>query len=185
MKAKFCYFSKHSGIPMRTYTRYILMKNNKKIFLNAPIIWTYDIASILIFSILWVLGTYDNIIHRSSLEAVVKYSYKKEMSHPLTKPTNWHVRPAKTQISLGIRPVWSESSLSARRKLGSLATHWMHRKDSDQTGLMPRLIWVFAGRTCHFYGFVKRWHKYSKTPSAGLFMQRVKTAVFTRNIGTH
>ena len=31
--------------------------------------------------------------------------------------------PAKTQISLGIRPVWSESSLSAWRKLGSLATH--------------------------------------------------------------
>ena len=33
------------------------------------------------------------------------------------------VRPAKTQISLGIRPVWLESSLSAWRKLGSLATH--------------------------------------------------------------
>ena len=29
----------------------------------------------------------------------------------------------KTQISLGIRPVWSESSLSAWRQLGSLATH--------------------------------------------------------------
>ena len=57
------------------------------------------------------------------------------------------VRPAKTQISLGICPVWSESSLSAWRKLGSLATHWAHSKDSDQTGQMPRLIWVFAGRT--------------------------------------
>ena len=33
------------------------------------------------------------------------------------------VRPPKTQISLGIRPVWSEYSLSAWRKLGSLATH--------------------------------------------------------------
>ena len=27
------------------------------------------------------------------------------LSHLLTKPTKWHVRPAKTQISLGIRPV--------------------------------------------------------------------------------
>ena len=27
-----------------------------------------------------------------------------ETSHLLTKPTKWHVRPAKTQISLGIRP---------------------------------------------------------------------------------
>ena len=28
-------------------------------------------------------------------------------SHLMTKPTKWHVRQAKTQISLGIRPVWS------------------------------------------------------------------------------
>ena len=44
-----------------------------------------------------------------------------------------------------IRPVWSESSLSAWRKLGSLATHWVHSEGSDQTGRMPKLIWVFAG----------------------------------------
>ena len=65
---------------------------------------------------------------------------------PHDKTNNVVVRPAKTQISLGIRPVWSESSLSAWRKLGSLATHWAHSEDSNQTGRMPRLIWVFAGR---------------------------------------
>ena len=65
----------------------------------------------------------------------------------MTKPTKWYVRPAKTQISLGICPVWSESSLSAWRNLGPLATYWAHSEDSDQTGRMPRLIWVFAGRT--------------------------------------
>ena len=80
----------------------------------------------------------------------------KKVSCLMTKPTKWHVRPAKTQISLGIRPVWSESSLSAWRKLGSLATHWAHSEDSDQIGLMPRLIWVFTGLTCHFVGFVMR-----------------------------
>ena len=26
-------------------------------------------------------------------------------------------------------------------------SHWAHSKDSDQTGQMPRLIWVFAGHT--------------------------------------
>ena len=31
-----------------------------------------------------------------------------------TKSTKWHVRPAKTQISMGIHPVWSESSLCAK-----------------------------------------------------------------------
>ena len=82
------------------------------------------------------------------------------MSYLVTNPTKWHVRPAKIQISLGIRPVWSYSSLSAWRKLGSLATQWAHSKDSDQTKRMPRLIWVFAGRTCHFVGFVMRRLKY-------------------------
>ena len=47
----------------------------------------------------------------------------------MTKPTKRYVRPAKTQISMGIRPVWSDYSMFAWRKL------------------MPRLIWVFAGRT--------------------------------------
>ena len=63
------------------------------------------------------------------------------------KTNKMSVRPAKTPISLGIRPVWSESLLSAWRKLGSLGTHWAHSEDSDQTGRMPWLIWVYAGRT--------------------------------------
>ena len=40
-------------------------------------------------------------------------------------------------------PQSDQFSLSAQRKLVSLATHWAHSEDSDQTGL----IWVFAGRT--------------------------------------
>ena len=38
-------------------------------------------------------------------EVVVSRLQKKKMSRLLTKPTKWHVRPAKTRISLGIRPV--------------------------------------------------------------------------------
>ena len=98
-------------------------------------------------------------------------SPKLQMSLHMTKPTKWSVSPAKTKVSLVIRPVWSESSLSARgiigsfsyqksaqrrlwsesslsaRGLGLLATTKAHSEDSDQTGRMPRLIWVFAGRT--------------------------------------
>ena len=157
---------------------------------------------------------------------------KLELRHDKTNKVT--VRLARTQISLGIRPVWSESSLSAWRKLRSLpikrtaktlirlgrcpgwsesslgaqslcsfchvtahslnnnpesaqwfqrttniigtsktfqnslvtratwfckheweswrkleplATHRAHSEDSDQTGRMPRLIWVFAGHT--------------------------------------
>ena len=66
-----------------------------------------------------------------------------------TKPTTSLVRPAKNQISLGIRPVWSESLLSTWRNLGSLATNWACSKDSDQ-------IRVFAGRMwfCWFWRVV-------------------------------
>ena len=66
---------------------------------------------------------------------------------------------AQLESARGIRPVWSESLLSAWRKLGSLATHWAHSEDSDQTGQMPRLIslhWVHS----HFVGFVVRRLKY-------------------------
>ena len=80
--------------------------------------------------------------------------HTRHMSQHMTKPAKWHVRPTKTQISLGIRPVWSKSLLFALRKLGSLSIHWVHSEDSDQTGWMPRLIWVLAGRTCHFVGFI-------------------------------
>ena len=47
-------------------------------------------------------------------------------------------------------PVWSESSMSAWRNCGSLATYLAHCEDSDQTAWMSRLIWVFLGCTGHF-----------------------------------
>ena len=75
----------------------------------------------------------------------------------MTKPNKITVCPAKTQVSLGIRPVWSESSLCAQWVAKDPSFLHADSKDSDQTGQMPRLIWVFAGRTCHFVGFVTRW----------------------------
>ena len=70
--------------------------------------------------------------------------------------------PAKTQISLCIRPVWSgrpgwsESSLCAQRVAKDPSFLYADSEDSNQTGRMPRLIWVFTGRTSHFVGFVMR-----------------------------
>ena len=57
------------------------------------------------------------------------------------KTHNMAVRPAKTQIILGIRPVWSESSLSAWRKVGTLATQWTHSEGSEMSEIEP--IWGF------------------------------------------
>ena len=64
------------------------------------------------------------------------------------------VRPVKTQISLGIRPVWSETSPCAQWVAKDPS--FLHA-DSKDWSQMPRLIWVFAGRACHFVGFVMRW----------------------------
>ena len=64
-----------------------------------------------------------------------------------------------------IRPVWSESSLSAWRKLGSLATHWSHCEDwSDWADAQAdlRLHWVHmpfcwfcheAAHICHIRNY--------------------------------
>ena len=66
---------------------------------------------------------------------------------PRDKTNKVSVRPAKTQISLCIHPVWSESLLCAQWVAKDPSFLQADREDSDQTGRMPRLIWVFAGRT--------------------------------------
>ena len=60
----------------------------------------------------------------------------------MTKPTIWPVRPAKTQISPGIHPVWSESLLSAWRNIGLLTAKRVHSEDSDQTQADQSLRWT-------------------------------------------
>ena len=60
------------------------------------------------------------------------------------------VHPAKTQISLEIRPVWLKSSLSAWRKLGSLSVQW--RLWSDWADAQAGLSLCLAHS--HFVGFV-------------------------------
>ena len=77
-----------------------------------------------------------------------KPRWQHQQTEPLmTKPTKWHVRPAKTQISLGICPGWSESLLCTQRVAKDPTFLHADSEDSDLTGWMPRLIWVFSGRT--------------------------------------
>ena len=66
------------------------------------------------------------------------YNYVKQlrkMSRFMTKPTKWHVRSAKTQISLGIRPAWSESSLCAQWVAKDAS--FLHADSEDWSGRMP------------------------------------------------
>ena len=78
-----------------------------------------------------------------------------------------HVHPTKTQISLRIRAVWAESSLSAWRNFASLAIQNAPGEVSDQTARMRRLIWMFAGRAfVRMYCYVF-WHCGSNTANNG------------------
>ena len=79
------------------------------------------------------------------LKSLIQIPKLYEPRHDKTNKVS--VRPARTQISLGIRPVWSESSLCAQWVAKGPRFLHANSEDSDQTGRMPRLIWVFAGRT--------------------------------------
>ena len=83
--------------------------------------------------------------------------YNWHMSRLMTKPPKWYVRPAKTQISLGIRPVWSESSLCAQWVAKDPS--FLHA-DSEDSGWSDwadaqadlSLRWAYT----HFVGFIMR-----------------------------
>ena len=87
--------------------------------------------------------------------AVFRYTCAKMLFEPRHDKTNKvSVRPAKTRISLGIRPVWSESSLSAWRKLGVLnyPLSAQRRRWSDWADSQADLSLHWAHS--HFVGFV-------------------------------
>ena len=56
----------------------------------------------------------ENINIANLIWAGVQQNLQSHLSRLMTKPTEWHMRLAKTQISLGICPGWSESSLCAQ-----------------------------------------------------------------------
>ena len=112
---------------------------------DSRIIWVIE-ASFLFWRIRRVFTPTD-IPHRDVLSRKAKCFLYFTIYEPWhDKTNNVAMRPAKIPISLGGCSGWAESSLGAWRKLGSLATHWAHSEDSDQTGRMLRLSWVFAGR---------------------------------------
>ena len=99
---------------------------------------------------------------------LVNFSSIFEPRHDTTNKMS--VYPPKSQISLGIRPVWSESSLYVQWIAKDPSFLYADSEGFDQTGRMPRLIWVFAGRTATL--LVLSWggsfHHNSKTTICGM-----------------
>ena len=74
----------------------------------------------------------------------------------MTKATKWHVRPAKTQISLGIHPVWSVFAVRMNKAwFLSYPVSTQRRLWSDWADAQADLSLRWANS--HFVGFVMRW----------------------------
>ena len=71
----------------------------------------------------------------------------------VTKPTYWRV-PSENSINLGIRPVWSESSLCPQWVAKDASFLHTDSKDSDQTGRWS-LCW-FCHEVAQFYAKISK-----------------------------
>ena len=136
--------------------RWVFYDNLEIIFHISPkIFWLWLLIRILFAEV--IFKSTHNIFfieNCGKLSFIIKYP--PYLSRLMTKPTKWHVRPATTQISLGIRPVWAESSLCSQWVAMDPSFLHADSEDSDQTGRMPWLRWVFVGHTWDFVGFVMR-----------------------------
>ena len=74
------------------------------------------------------------------------------MSCSMTKSTKWYVLSKKSDQLGHLSSLISLCCLHEER-LGPYLP-LQHPAKTDQTGWMPQLIWVFAGRTSHFVSFV-------------------------------
>ena len=78
---------------------------------------------------------------------------KSDISHIMAKPTKLSVCPAKTQISLGICPVWSVFTVRSMDSWGPYVSSCRQRRLIRLEGCPG---WSEFTRTCHFVGFVMR-----------------------------
>ena len=108
------YFARY---PLRSY--FHDPQKNEIYFLN-EYFWAKIFSFVIWLSFCFISGNELSDIHEKKLPCctecrkVFQSLSHLNMSHLMTKPTKWHVRSVKTPISLGIRPVWSESSLCAQ-----------------------------------------------------------------------
>ena len=97
-------------------------------------------------------GILENFLKIADLRLSIFKLSSVKLSEIMIRAMTWQNQPNGFCAQRRPRSAWAsaqsdQSSLSAWRKLESSAIHWAHSEDSDQTGWMPRLIWVFAGHT--------------------------------------
>ena len=79
--------------------------------------------------------------HASSLIRIFVVCMKKAWVHSYPLSAQWRLWSDWGVFVVRMKKAWVHSYPLSTRDL------WAHNEDSDQTGQMPRLIWVFAGCT--------------------------------------
>ena len=128
----------------------------------------------------WNLSS-SGYFHFSALKIV-------KMSRSTTKPTRWHVRPAKTQIRLGIHRVWSVLVVCFERLLRTQALFMRTVKTLDQTDLSLRWVHRSFCWFCRFH-YLKVRYTYSAEKCCGSNVkfskhsyERIRTDFHSKNI---
>ena len=87
----------------------------------------------------------------------------------MTKPTQWLCAQQRLRSAWAL--AWSDQSLRCALS-GQLKTQcfFMQTEKTLITRQMPSLIWVFAGRICHFVGFVMRRLIWASMLTTGLLL---------------
>ena len=125
-------------------------------------------------------------------------AWQNELPHDNTNTMTVH--PAKTQISMGIRPVWSESLLFAQWVVKDPRFLYADSEDSDQTGLMPdwsesslgaRSFCWFCHETAQMFNAIKAikhdflMHLHLLSPTGDVETLAFQARVFNTSIGAH
>ena len=112
------------------------------------VLWTVE-TPVLALTVIYSASMKSYHFWNFNIKKIIKEFRTFSLHEPPRDKTNkMGVRPAKTQISLGIRPVWSESSLCTQWEAKDPRFLHADSEDSDQTGRSLRWAhthWVFAG----------------------------------------
>ena len=105
------------------------------------------------------LNSCQSYVSCTSWDSETSNSQIKQLMWFMTKPTKWPVRPAKTQISLGIRPVWSVFAVCMKKHwaLNYTCTYWVYSEDWAHKSF----CW-FSHVVAHYLAFYENKKDYQK-----------------------
>ena len=133
---------------------WINKNQTKQVFLSVRMLSAAKASGLFVNTALSPLWSSDKLQYKNAFRCLKIWACIRQ------NQPKWPEHPAKTLISLAIRPVWSESSLSTLTIIGSLVTHKAHTKTLIRLGRCPcwsefsqgaQLFCLFCRAAAHLY----------------------------------